>query len=384
MRQLYVLVLFFSSFLLHAENIIKEKSFAYPVSVSLGGKINNVPLDQRNSINFQLGLPCSRINNLRGLGFNLASGIIQEEMRGLSISGLNAANHGGMMGLNMSGLLTYTQIRGEGALITGGINVLYGQMRGLQISGLSNFNIGKIKGVQISGLSNFNATGANGLQLSGLNNVAGGEIKGAQISGFLNVSMDNMRGVQLGIVNYAKRVCGVQIGILNASGRSVKGVQLGLLNYSYDTARVQLGLVNMNPKTKINGIIYGGSMTAIAFGIRFSNKRSYTILSIGYPYDHKAADYSGAISYRYGFYKNLRRFRISADLGYSHINLVSDKEHNQIPKTLWSVQARGNLAYQFCRYFGLFASGGYEYSARYGTFKSYRQKPIVEIGISLF
>lgn len=386
MRQLYVLVLFFISFhtLLRAENLIKEKNKVYPVSISMGGKVNNVPPDSGNIVNFQLGLPCSRISNLQGFGLNIVSGMVLEQMKGLSISGVNSVNKGGMQGMNIAGILTYTQKRGDGALISGGLNILYGQMRGLQLSGLSNFNIGKVKGVQISGLSNFNATGVNGFQLSGLNNVAGGEMKGTQISGFLNVSMDDMHGTQLGIVNYAKRVCGAQIGVINTSGRSVKGVQLGIINYSYDTARVQVGLVNMNPKTKINGMIYGGSMTAVAFGIRFSNQRTYSILSIGYPYDHKVADYSGAFSYRYGFYKNLKRFRLSADLGYSHINLVSDKEHDEIPNTLWSVQARGNLAFQICRYFGIFASGGYEYAARYGSFDSYRQKPIVEFGVSLF
>lgn len=386
MRQLYVLALFFLSFypLLYAENTIENEDKVFPVSFSMAGRINNVPQDSGNIVNCQLGLPCSRIDNLRGFGLNIVSGTVYEQMRGLSISGINSVNKGGMLGANVAGILTYTQTRGEGVLITGGLNVLYGQMRGLQLSGLSNFNIGKVKGVQISGLSNFNATGVNGFQLSGLNNVAGGEMKGMQLSGFLNVSMDDMHGAQLGIVNYAKRVRGAQIGVINASGRSVKGVQLGIINYSYDTARVQLGLVNMNPKTKINGMIYGGSMTAVAFGIRFANQRTYSILSIGYPYDHKVADFSGAFSYRYGFYKNLKRFRISADLGYSHINLVSDKENDEIPNTLWSVQARGNLAFQICRYFGVFVSGGYEYTARYGSFDCYRRKPIYEFGVSLF
>lgn len=356
----------------------------YPFSVSMGGKVNNVPLDSGNIINFQLGLPCSRINNLNGFGLNLVSGIVTEKMTGASISGINSVNRGGMLGLNIAGLLTYTQERGEGALITAGLNVLYGQMRGLQLSGISNFNIGKVKGVQISGISNFNATGVNGFQLSALNNVAGGEMKGMQLSGFLNVSMDDMHGAQVGIVNYAKRVRGAQIGVINASGRSVKGVQLGIINYSYDTARVQLGLVNMNPKTKISGIIYGGNMTAINFGIRFTNRYTYSILAVGYPYDHNVADFSGAFTYRYGLYKTYKRFNFSADLGYSHINLVSEKEHIDVPNTLWSVQARGNISFRVCRFFGIFASGGYQYTARYGTFDSYRHKPIYEFGVSFF
>ncbi|MGL5787498.1 MAG: LA_2272 family surface repeat-containing protein [Bacteroidales bacterium] len=387
-RYIYISVILFLSFYQYAlalpktetENLRKHD----PVSISLGGKINNVPFDSGNVVNIQLGLPCSRINNLNGFGFNLISGNVTEQMKGLSISGINSINKQGMLGANIAGLLTYTQNRGEGVLITGGLNVLYGQMRGLQLSGVSNFNIGKVKGVQISGISNFNATGVNGFQLSALNNVAGGEMKGMQLSGFLNVSMDDMHGVQLGIVNYAKRVKGAQIGIINASGRSVKGVQLGIINYSYDTARVQLGLVNMNPKTRINGIIYGGNMTAINFGIRFMNRYTYSILAVGYPYDHNVADFSGAFTYRYGLYKAYRRFTFSADLGYSHINLVSEKEHIEVPNMLWSVQARGNISFRICKYFGVFVTGGYQYAAKYGTFDSYRHKPLYEFGVSFF
>ncbi|MGL5317615.1 MAG: LA_2272 family surface repeat-containing protein [Bacteroidales bacterium] len=386
MRLFYVLVILLMAFppLLRAENSADKKHNVYPFSISLGGKVNNVPSDSTNSVNFQLGLPAARIDHLNGFGLNLMSGRFSGQLKGLSISGIHSVNKGGLFGMNIAGLLTYTQTRAEGALISGGLNILYGQMRGMQLSGISNFNIGKVKGVQISGLSNFNATDINGLQLSGLNNVVGGEVLGLQVSGFLNVSMNDLHGAQLGIVNYARRVCGAQIGIINTSGRTVTGLQLGMINYSYDTARVQVGLVNINPKTKVNGIIYGGSMTAIAFGIRFANKRTFSILSIGYPYDHKVADFSGALSYRYGLYKNLGKFRISADLGYSHINLVSDKENDAIPNTLWSVQARANLAFHTCRYFGIFVTGGYEYAARYGSFDCYRNKPIVEFGISLF
>ncbi|MGL5730538.1 MAG: LA_2272 family surface repeat-containing protein [Bacteroidales bacterium] len=349
------------------------------------GPSKDYVIQHPDTSNIVFGLPCVRYSSLNGFGLELIAGHAFGQINGANISGIYNIARGGVNGFNLAGFSTYAQQYMSGASVAGGFNVLYGDMNGFKLAGIANFNIGNAQGFQLAGITNFNAENLYGLQLSALTNVNGGTLKGAQVSGFLNVSMGNMNGFQIGITNYARRVKGFQLGAINVSGRSVHGLQLGAINYAYDTAQIQLGLINMNPKTKITGIIYGGTMTAINFGIRFRNKYTFSVLAIGYPYDDSLAEFSGAFSYRKGVYYDFKRFTFSADLGYSHINLVSSKEHEEkVPDALWSVQARGNIGFRICKYIGVFASGGYEYTARYGTFACFRREPIFEFGVSLF
>lgn len=381
MRKIQLILTFV--FLLVHYGVKAQQNFK--IKTRIFGPSKEYLIQHADTSNIILGIPCQRFSNLNGFGLEIISGHAYGEINGANISGIFNIARGGIKGFNLAGFSTYAQKYMSGASVAGGFNVLYGDMKGFKLAGIANFNIGNGHGFQLAGITNFNAENLNGLQLSALTNVNGGTMKGAQVSGFLNVSMGNMNGFQIGITNYARRVKGFQLGVINVSGRSVHGLQLGVINYAYDTARVQLGLINMNPKTKISGIIYGGSMTAINFGIRFRNKYTFSILSIGYPYDDSLAEFSGAFSYRKGVFYDYKRFTFSADLGYSHINLVSNKEHEEkVPDALWSVQARGNIGFRICKYLGVFASGGYEYTARYGTFSCFRREPIFEFGVWLF
>ena len=86
-------------------------------------------------------------------------------------------------------------------------------MEGLQISGLKSKSL-RMYGIQVSGLMS-DALDGYGLQLSGIGSK--GELSGGvQVSGIINRSKESFKGVQVApILNYSKKMTGLQIGLLN-------------------------------------------------------------------------------------------------------------------------------------------------------------------------
>ena len=208
--------------------------------------------------------------------------------------------------------------------------------------------------------------------------------KGVQIAPLANICMQGMGGAQIGLGNYATKVKGTQIGLLNICGGEVKGVQIGLINHSKDTSTIKIGLVNVNPKTRIQMLVYGGNAAKFNAAVRFQNKLTYTMLGMGTPYLHLDDKFSGALFYRAGLHWEIvKNLRLSGDLGYYHIENFENKDDNT-PERMYSLQARVNLEYHFTKKFGLFASGGYGVTRYYDKNKMYEKKPIIEFGIVLF
>jgi len=382
MKILISLIIILLPFKIYAQDVGRA---CKPVNISLFGSGSRLSSQDSSGYScFVLGLPISVNHNINGLGLHILGSRSEGKVIGANIAGIYTMNRNGLKGFSFSGFTSYSQGHTAGLTFAGATNILYGSIEGVQLSGVTNFTIGYTKGLQLALFANFNAQDMVGTQISSFTNVSGNRTRGLQLSGFLNTSMGELIGAQVGIVNYAKSVTGAQIGLINVAGREVMGLQLGLINYAYDRARVQLGLVNLKPSTEIKAVVWGGSMTAYNFGIRFQNRYSYNILAVGYPYDHTGKSYSGAFTYRKGYKYIWRRFGVSADLGYSHINVVSDKEPVKIPPRLWSVQARGNVSFRFCSFFELFATAGYHLDAPYNSLKPHQHKPLYEIGFNLF
>jgi hypothetical protein len=78
-----------------------------------------------------------------------------------------------------------------------------------------------------------------------------------------------------------------------------------------------------------------------------------------------------------------KRLALSGDIGYQHIEAF--KNHDaEVPRRLYALQARVNLEYQIARKFGVFATGGYGLTRRYGHSGNFDKGAIVEAGILLF
>ena len=237
-------------------------------------------------------------------------------------------------------------------------------------------------GVQLAGVSNTSAHLFNGLQLSGVSNITTGMNHGLQLSGILNVSSGMMRGWQWGAVNYADSLDGVQIGLLNVSRQRPKGVQIGLVNLSYDSIGHKIGLVNINPSTDIDLMVYGGSSTKTNLAIRYRNRSTYNIVGVGTHFMGLDSKFSGAVFYRLGQYFQMSpRWTLSGDIGYYHVETFS-RENSAKPERLYSLQARLNADYKFSKKFGAFASVGWGLTRYYDRNETYRNRPLVELGLT--
>ena len=263
-----------------------------------------------------------------------------------------------------------------------GIVSVQDSIKSVQLGVISSVATDGGHGVQLSGVSNSSAQKFNGLQLSTITNITAGMDSGLQLSGILNVSSAMQRGVQLGAINFADSLNGAQIGVFNIARKRPKGWQVGLINLSYDSIGHKIGLVNINPMTTIDYMLYGGSSTKVNLAARYRNKNTYSIFGVGTHFMGLDSKFSGALFYRLGLYKQLSpKWSLSGDIGYYHVETFS-KNNNEKPERLYSLQARINADYQFSEKYGAFASVGWGLTRYYDRNETYRNRPLVELGLT--
>ena len=263
-----------------------------------------------------------------------------------------------------------------------GIVSVQDSVKSVQLGVISSVSVDSGHGVQLSGLSNTSAHKFDGVQLSTISNITTGMDKGLQLSGILNVSSAMQRGVQIGAFNYADSLNGAQVGIFNIARKRPKGWQVGLINLSYDSIGHKVGLVNINPATTIDYMLYGGSSTKVNLAARYRNKSTYSIIGVGTHFMGLDSKFSGAVFYRLGQYVQLSpKWSLSGDIGYYHVETFS-KNNSEKPERLYSLQARINADYQFSKKYGAFASVGWGLTRYYDRNETYRNRPLVEIGLT--
>ena len=212
--------------------------------------------------------------------FNIALFGNVDTLNGVQASVFTSVARGEMKGVNFGMLSALTRGKASGLQVAGFVNGVDGDMRGVQWAGVSN--IAKhVNGLQMAGFTNASATPMRGVQLAGLTNVSMGVEKGLQLASVANVSSSYMRGAQFAIYNFADTLNGSQFGLFNACNSHPRGVQVGIINYSRDTVAHKIGLVNVNPKTRIDMLLYGGTSTKGNIGVRFRNRSTYNILGVG-------------------------------------------------------------------------------------------------------
>ena len=105
--------------------------------------------------------------------------------------------------LNIGLLTNIYQLKGIG--INAVSSVVQNDMTGFQISGLASITGCHASGFQLGGIANVAGGNANGIMLSGLMNVAGGKANGIQFSGLGNIAGNISRGVTIGgLMNLAE------------------------------------------------------------------------------------------------------------------------------------------------------------------------------------
>lgn len=332
---------------------------------NIGAGINRHAADSTLVSHANIGL-FANVDTLRGMQLSVLTGVTRREMRGVNVSLLAAVSHGTAYGL-------------QTALA---VNAGSGSMRGVQLAGIANV-AREFNGVQVAGLTNACTAPMRGMQLSAITNISMGVRRGMQIAGAANVCSSYMRGIQTAVYNYADTLNGSQFGVFNVCVSHPRGVQVGIINYSRDTLARKIGLVNISPATRLDLLVYGGSSTKVNVAARFRNRSTYRIIGFGTHYMGFDEDFSGAVFYRIGQYFNLSpRLTVSGDVGYYHVETFA-KHSAERPQRLYSLQARVNVDWQLGRTLGAFVSAGYGDTRYYSHSRRYRDRAIVEAGLSL-
>lgn len=334
-----------------------------PLNIGIG--INRHTADSLLTSNANLAL-FGNVDTLRGVQIAALTGVTRQEMRGLNMGLISAVSHGKAYGVQLGGL----------------VNAGSGEMRGVQMAGIANV-ARRFNGVQVAGLTNACTTPMRGVQMSAVTNISMGVKRGVQMAGVANVCSSYMRGVQTAIYNYADTLNGSQLGIVNVCVNHPRGVQVGIINYSRDTLAHKIGLVNVNPKTRIDMLFYGGSSTKGNVAVRFRNRSTYNMIGFGTHYMGLDEKFSGALFYRIGQYFAVTpRLSVSGDVGFYHVETFEENSVSK-PERLYSLQARLNIDYQLGRTLGAFVSAGYGDTRYYSNSHRYRNRAIIEAGVSL-
>ena len=264
-----------------------------------------------------------------------------------------------------------------------GIVSVQDSVKSVQVGVISSVATDGGNGLQLSAVSNASAHKFNGVQLSAVNNIVAGMDNGVQLSALLNVSSAMQRGLQLGTINYADSLNGAQVGLFNIARKHPKGWQIGLFNLSYDSIGHKIGFVNINPMTDIDFMFYGGSSSKVNVAVRYRNKSTYNIVGVGTHFMGLDSKFSGALFYRLGQYFQLSpKWSVSGDIGYYHVETFS-KNNADKPERLYSLQARINADYQINKRLGAFASVGWGVTRYYDRNETYRNRPLIELGLTL-
>jgi len=131
-------------------------------------------------------------------------------------------------------------------------NINKGNVSGCQISGVCNVTSGNSKGIIISGVTNLTKKQSTGVEISGVANVSGSH-KGLQLS-TINFVKDHLSGSQVGIMNYAKKGKGVQLGIVNVCSVDDDIFPIGIFSvvkngyYAFEVSTNELFITSLSYK----------------------------------------------------------------------------------------------------------------------------------------
>lgn len=118
----------------------------------------------------------------------------------------------------------------NGAEFGGVSNFNTGNMTGAQFAGINNLSLGTVSGAQFAGITNIVGNNFSGAQFGGIGNFTRGNVKGLQVAGILNYTKGNLKGAQIGLINYAGKSQGFQLGLINCMDTIPNGFSFGLLN----------------------------------------------------------------------------------------------------------------------------------------------------------
>jgi hypothetical protein len=159
---------------------------------------------------------------------------------------------------------------------------LNGGVNGVELGSVFNFNRGDVRWAQLAGVFNINTGDTRGVQLAGVFNVNDGDTRGLQMS-TANLAFQEFTGFQVGVVNYSRKLNGVQLGVVNITANSEGGVPIGLVNivkgghYELETTGGDVMYLNVNYKMGVEKFY-----TILKAGLSSFNGSSVYAAGIGF------------------------------------------------------------------------------------------------------
>jgi len=226
----------------------------------------------------------------------------------------------GVRKLELGGVLNVVRDTVRGVQAAGIANVTGTDVRGVQLAGVVNLVGGSVRGVQGAGTINIVRDDARGLQVAGLANISGGaalarkrpgqptrlrrwlglprllatdalgQLPAApstsqpgvlvQAAAITNITGTDVRGVQTSaILNVARRVKGVQLGLINV-GHHVSGTQIGLINYADSVDGASIGIINIVRHGYLHGEVWASECLPLNAVVKLGVQRYYTLLGL--------------------------------------------------------------------------------------------------------
>lgn len=204
--------------------------------------------------------------------------------------------NGGVDGLEIGGIANNIRRDVNGVQIAGLINTVGDDLTGTQVAGLVNIVGDTVYGLQVAGLLNYARQGGaiqagslfnlasrdfSGIQAAGLFNFAGRNARTLQFSGLFNISGGTTPLQAATLFNVARDVRFGQLGLLLNVARQVKGLQLGLINVADTVSGVSIGLLNLVAKGYNKVELYVGEGLYGNFSLKIGGKRFYNIFYVG-------------------------------------------------------------------------------------------------------
>jgi hypothetical protein len=201
--------------------------------------------------------------HLAGVGFGAGA-----NLKGINIAGVGAGAGGNVEGITIGGIGVGTGGNGRGLLV-GGIGAgVGGNFEGIALGGIGTGVGGNFRGLSIAGIGTGGGGDFTGIALAGVGTGAGGTMRGLAVSG-VGVGASVIRGVAaagLGVggqrltglfaAAYTVRIAdmdhrgdgelhGVGISAFNDVRGTQRGLTIGVLNYARTLHGVQLGVINI-------------------------------------------------------------------------------------------------------------------------------------------
>jgi hypothetical protein len=197
--------------------------------------------------------------NLAGIGVGAGQDLI-----GLSVAGIGAGAGGDVWGLTVAGIGAGAGGNVRGITIAGLGAGAGGNMMGLNVAGLGVGAGGRLSGINVAGLAMGAGDRVQGINVAGLA-VGGPDVRGLSIAGGA-VGGQHLEGVQLAggavLVTNDGTMKGFSASAVNWIKGTQVGVTVGIVNYAYRVRGLQLGAVNIvrdNPAyARVLPILNGG------------------------------------------------------------------------------------------------------------------------------